>query len=169
MPIPDKPCSFRSTTLRLCVIGSVLLGAAAVPPTGALQAAQENAILSITKNALYGGAAGMLLGGVTALVVHEGSRDDAIRWGIVLGTFGGFAYGIYDQSRHPSEYSLRFGAEERPPSAAVRNGLAAFRNEGTALRPAALRPGCGARILGVDSASPFPPASSLGACRRATW
>lgn len=70
---------------------------------GAAQARSENKILLLAKTAVYGGLTGLLLGGVAALVVDSDSRDDAVRWGVVLGTFGGFAYGIYTLSTSDDE------------------------------------------------------------------
>ena len=55
----------------------------------------SNDLLVIAKSSLFGGLVGLVLGGVTALVVDSDDRDDAVRWGIVLGTFGGFGYGVY--------------------------------------------------------------------------
>ena len=69
------------------------------------KAAAANAIQTILMDALYGGAAGLLLGGVLMLVVDKDSRDDTLRWGAVIGTFAGFAYGVYDSRSGSSSYS----------------------------------------------------------------
>ena len=66
----------------------------------------EDSILTIARDSLYGAATGLLLGGVLALVVDADSRDDSIRWGVVVGTFAGCAFGIW-QVAHPEEFSLR--------------------------------------------------------------
>jgi len=58
----------------------------------------SNDLLIIAKSSLLGGLVGLVLGGVTALVVDSDDRDDAVRWGIVIGTFGGFGYGVYTVS-----------------------------------------------------------------------
>jgi hypothetical protein len=55
----------------------------------------SNDLLVIAKSSLLGGLLGLVLGGVTALVVDSEKRDDSVRWGIVLGTFAGFGYGVY--------------------------------------------------------------------------
>jgi hypothetical protein len=68
-------------------------------------ASAENAIKTIVTDALYGGAAGLLLGGVLMLVVDKDNRDDTLRWGAVIGTFAGFAYGIYETQHGSGEYS----------------------------------------------------------------
>ena len=53
--------------------------------------AEENSILTVAKDALYGAGTGLLLSAVTSLVVSKDSRGDVLRWGVVIGTFGGFA------------------------------------------------------------------------------
>lgn len=77
---------------------SILLAGAPGLPVRAAFAGSDEGMLSIGKNAVYGALTGLLLGGVVALVSDEDSRGDAIRWGVVIGTFGGVAYGIYDLS-----------------------------------------------------------------------
>jgi hypothetical protein len=51
-------------------------------------------LITILKNMLLGGAVGTILGGSATLVVREDSRADAVRWGAVIGTFGGFTLGV---------------------------------------------------------------------------
>jgi hypothetical protein len=51
-------------------------------------------LITILKNMLLGGAVGTILGGSVTLVVHEDARADAVRWGAVIGTFGGFTIGV---------------------------------------------------------------------------
>jgi hypothetical protein len=55
---------------------------------------REDRLLSITKTTVYGALLGGILGFASALVVRDGYEDDAVRWGIVVGAFGGCAYGI---------------------------------------------------------------------------
>jgi hypothetical protein len=69
-----------------------LAGGLAVSPA---RAGSER-ILAVAESALYGGATGLLLGGVLTLVVKPDNRDDVVRWGVVAGTFLGFGYGLYD-------------------------------------------------------------------------
>ncbi|MFN0151356.1 MAG: hypothetical protein ACKVU1_11695 [bacterium] len=90
----------RLASCALCgviVFALLLAGAPGVPVRQAH--AGDKGMASIGKNAIYGALTGLLLGGVVALVSDEDSRDDAIRWGVVIGTFGGVAYGIYDVSK----------------------------------------------------------------------
>lgn len=77
---------------------SILLAGAPGLPVRTASAGGDEGMLSIGKNAVYGALTGLLLGGVVALVSDEDSRGDAIRWGVVIGTFGGVAYGIYELS-----------------------------------------------------------------------
>jgi hypothetical protein len=53
---------------------------------------------TIAKDTLYGGLIGLVLGGTLTLVVDEEDRDDVVRWGVVIGVFGGFVFGIYEAS-----------------------------------------------------------------------
>jgi len=78
------------------VLALLLAGAPGLPVRAA--GASDEGMVSIGKNAVYGALTGLLLGGVVALVSDEDSRGDAIRWGVVIGTFGGVAYGIYEVS-----------------------------------------------------------------------
>ncbi|MFN8549379.1 MAG: hypothetical protein U0527_15760 [Candidatus Eisenbacteria bacterium] len=76
-----------------------MLALSPLPRLGATSARADGGLVTILKDGLYGGATGLLLGAVIALVVDSDHRDDSVRWGIVLGTFGGCAYGIYDVSQ----------------------------------------------------------------------
>lgn len=51
-------------------------------------------LMTIAKNTLLGGATGLILGGTLTLVVDEQDRSEVVRWGAVIGTFGGFALGV---------------------------------------------------------------------------
>jgi hypothetical protein len=51
-------------------------------------------LIVVLKNTLLGGTAGLVLGGTLTLVVDEDSRSDVVRWGVVIGAFGGFALGV---------------------------------------------------------------------------
>lgn len=100
---------------RFSPVGSILVRASAwalilalFAPGGLARpraASAESDIKVILTDSLYGAAAGALLGGVLMLVVDKDNRDDTLRWGIVLGTFSGFAYGIYETSGDSGGYS----------------------------------------------------------------
>jgi hypothetical protein len=133
-PLPGRDPQRRFRPVRARVLGAALLGVLVTcelaGPSRA-SAEPEDRILLLAKSAIYGAVTGLILGGVTALVVDSDSRDDAVRWGIVLGAFGGFAYGIYTISRGeddlffrplpgspPADPSRRaFGAMARPTAA----------------------------------------------------
>lgn len=101
------PVTRTRRALAGLILGGLVATATVIPQHTAR--AQDD-ILLIGKSALYGAATGLLLGGVTALVVDSNDRGDAVRWGIVLGTFGGFAYGIYKVSRGDEDMFLRHPA-----------------------------------------------------------
>jgi hypothetical protein len=80
-----------------CALALALALTFAQTPIAPVARAQDssNDLLVIAKSSLLGGLLGLVLGGVTALVVDSDKRDDSVRWGIVLGTFAGFGYGVY--------------------------------------------------------------------------
>ncbi len=85
---------------------SLLLGGLLLLRPAAADAAEP--LITILKNMLLGGAVGTILGGSVTLVVREDARADAVRWGAVIGTFGGFTIGVLLALR--GEESL-FGSE----------------------------------------------------------
>jgi hypothetical protein len=54
----------------------------------------ENPVKVVAKSIFWGAVAGLALGGAIAIVADE-DQEDYIKWGFVIGTFGGFGYGIY--------------------------------------------------------------------------
>lgn len=88
--------AIRRTGSALALALALTLAQSPMAPARAQDS--SNDLLVIAKSSLLGGLVGLVLGGVTALVVDSDDRDDAVRWGIVLGTFGGFAYGVYTVS-----------------------------------------------------------------------
>jgi hypothetical protein len=70
---------------------------------------------TIAKDTFFGGLIGLVLGGTLTLVVDDSDRDDVVRWGVVTGVFGGFAFGVYEASQDGDDLlSLIDGA---PPDA----------------------------------------------------
>ena len=94
----------RATTLLVLVS---FLHVPLVPLVPAAQA-EDNTMIRISKSTVYGGLLGLLLGGAVAIVVDD-NRDKPIRWGLVLGMFGGFAYGVYSASTGRDDFFLREG------------------------------------------------------------
>jgi len=84
--------SHRPTALRRRLRWIGLLLVAALLP-GPPSARADEPIMTIAKNMLLGGATGMILGGTLTLVVDEDQRGEVVRWGVVIGTFAGFALG----------------------------------------------------------------------------
>ena len=134
-------------------------------------AAAANAIQTILSDALYGGAAGLLLGGVLMLVVDKDSRDDTLRWGAVIGTFAGFAYGVYDTQKGSGDYSELFGRPATPEGAGLWPGTRDPRWEQTA-NALGLQPYSGSPL--AAAACPAPSARAVretarGAYGRGSW
>jgi len=52
-------------------------------------------LVIIAQDTLLGGVVGLVLGGTLTLVVDEDKRSETVRWGVVIGTFGGFGFGLW--------------------------------------------------------------------------
>ena len=122
---PTNAKSWRRLTVLLVLV--TLLTSPMVPSA----AAEDSTLIRISKSTMYGGLLGLLLGGAVAIVVKD-NRDEPIRWGLVIGVFGGFAYGVYSASTgrddffqqtdagiDPSHYLLRPSGDADPARAHV--------------------------------------------------
>jgi hypothetical protein len=65
----------------------------------------ENPVLEVAKSTIYGGLAGLVVGGAIALVT-ETDDGEVVKWGFVSGTFLGLGFGIYHVSRRPEPTGL---------------------------------------------------------------
>jgi hypothetical protein len=65
----------------------------------------ENPMQEIAKSTIYGGAAGLILGGAVALV-DDGSDTGKLKWGFAGGTFFGFGFGLYHVLSRPSASAM---------------------------------------------------------------
>jgi hypothetical protein len=85
-----------------------------LPSAGA--AKSDEKLLSIARTTVYGALLGGLLGLASTLIVDEDHRGDAVRWGVALGTFGGFAYAIASQGGDDDfdDFSLRHPRSRLP-------------------------------------------------------
>ncbi|MBM3287928.1 MAG: hypothetical protein FJY88_11355 [Candidatus Eisenbacteria bacterium] len=101
---PVKTTSPLARSLICLLLLSVLLSISASPEC-AWAGGADSKMKAITKTTLYGALLGGLLGLASALVVRDGYEDDAVRWGIVSGTFAGFIYGILSDEES-DEFSI---------------------------------------------------------------
>lgn len=110
---------WRRRAISFVVLGALLTGSTAA-------SADDSTIIQISKSTIYGGLLGLLLGSAVAIVVEE-DRDEPIRWGLVIGVFGGFAYGVYAASTGRDDFFLREGSAPAMPGRYLlpRNGGAA--------------------------------------------
>ena len=60
----------------------------------------ENPMAEVAKSTIYGGLAGLVLGGAIALA-NGHNEENIIKWSLVGGTFLGFGYGLYYVSSRP--------------------------------------------------------------------
>ena len=61
---------------------------------------QGNPMVEVARSTIYGAIAGTVLGLAAALVIEDG--DEVVKWGFVLGTFGGFFWGLSYASKSSS-------------------------------------------------------------------
>lgn len=93
--------------------------------------AASDPLLVVTKDTLLGAVTGLVLGGTLTLVIDDDDKKgETVRWGVVIGTFAGFGFGIYHASRgegdlfatgDPDHWTVRDKAQlfrYRPGSAA---------------------------------------------------
>ncbi|OGF18196.1 MAG: hypothetical protein A2W00_10000 [Candidatus Eisenbacteria bacterium RBG_16_71_46] len=67
----------------------------------------ENPVIEIAKSTVYGGLAGLVVGGAIALASDSNDNDgDIVRWSFIGGTFVGLGYGIYQVSNRPQPTAL---------------------------------------------------------------
>lgn len=103
MSVSDLP---RRLLAAVVVIG--LSGVLAHPSSAQVtvtRSGSENPMKEIATSTIYGGLAGLVLGGATALAVEE-NEDSIVKWFFVGGTFFGFGYGIYHVSSRPEPQAL---------------------------------------------------------------
>ena len=70
-----------------------------------------NPMVSVFKSTIYGGLAGLLVGGAIELVKDD-ADGEALKWGFVVGTFLGLGYGIYHVSTRPSPFGFLEGGRD---------------------------------------------------------
>ncbi len=75
--------------LPLLLVFTVIAGA-----TDARAQNGDDPVRTIAKSTFWGGVTGLALGGAIALV-SDGDETDIITWGLVIGVFGGFGFGVY--------------------------------------------------------------------------
>ena len=61
----------------------------------------ENPMKEVAKSVIYGGMAGLVIGGAISWASDNGNSD-AVRWGFVSGTFLGLGMGLWWVTKRPS-------------------------------------------------------------------
>jgi hypothetical protein len=116
--------------MRVVVVALLLCAVTAVASNAQVtveREGDENPVMTIAKSVLWGGLAGVVLGGAVALVAEQ-NEEDIVKWFFVGGTFAGLGYGIYHVSTRekPSSALLRIdgdGLDWGFPSVALERGL----------------------------------------------
>ena len=62
------------------------------PSEAAMMYYDENPVVEVARSTMWGAIGGTILGLAAALVVEDGG--EAVKWGFVAGTFGGFIWGV---------------------------------------------------------------------------
>jgi hypothetical protein len=78
--------------LVLTLVLAAVLGTVAAPR----EARADNSFNEVAKTTVLGAAAGLVVGGAIALLADDG---EPVKWGFVLGTFGGLGYGLYNTNK----------------------------------------------------------------------
>jgi hypothetical protein len=85
---------------------SAALAAPAPAAVNVNRSGSENPMQEVAKSVIYGGAAGLILGGAVALVDDGGNDADQIKWGFAGGAFFGFGFGLYHVLSRPSASAM---------------------------------------------------------------
>jgi hypothetical protein len=81
-------------TLVLIFVAVCIFAVDCTAQVSVIREGHENPVLTVAKSTLWGGLAGLVLGGAIALVAED-NEADIVKWSFVAGTFGGFAFGVY--------------------------------------------------------------------------
>ncbi len=85
----------------------LVLAAVLVTVGAPREARADNSFNEIAKTTVLGAAAGLVVGSAIALLADDG---EPVKWGFVIGTFGGLAYGVANQNRSSASLiELRHG------------------------------------------------------------
>jgi hypothetical protein len=91
-------------TSVLCALA--LLPDYAVAQVTVVREGDENPMLTVAKSTFWGAVTGLLIGGAIAVAVDE-NKSDQVKWGFVIGTIGGCAFGFYHvMTREPPTSAL---------------------------------------------------------------
>jgi hypothetical protein len=95
------------TTCRAALLAALTLLPLALPAPSRAQVYEErhgeaNPLVEIFKSTIYGALAGLVVGGAIELAAEGDTEGEALRWGIVGGTFLGLGYGIYHVASRPN-------------------------------------------------------------------
>ena len=91
----------RVTAAILCICLLLhVLAPAALAGVNVNRGADENPMKEVAKSVIYGGMAGLVIGGAISWASESGNGD-AVRWGFVTGTFVGLGMGIWWVTKRP--------------------------------------------------------------------
>ncbi len=108
--LPRPPRTSWTAALSVVIVFLLLLGATPRPVRAA------DPLLTVTKDTLLGAVTGVVLGGTLTLVIEDsGKQSETGRLAMVIGTFGGFVFGVWHATR--GDQALFAESEARCPLA----------------------------------------------------
>jgi hypothetical protein len=102
--MPTSRCVLGPAVLALLGLLLFALAGPAAAQVTEIRQGEENPVVSIFKSTIYGGLAGLVLGGAIELIDDDDSNTDELKWGFVAGTFFGFGFGVYHVLTRPEPY-----------------------------------------------------------------
>jgi len=81
-----------------------LLCTTAAPAAAAVnveRSGSENPMVELSRSILYGGLAGVMVGGAIALATESDDTSEILRWSLVTGTLVGLGFGLHYVTHRP--------------------------------------------------------------------
>ncbi len=93
-----------------CLAGALVTELLASPTAAAVnvnRSGQENPMVEVARSVVYGGLAGLVVGGALAVATKDNHNDgDIIRWSFATGTIAGLGFGLWWVTSRPSASAL---------------------------------------------------------------
>ncbi len=91
------------------------------PAEAAMMYYDDNPVVEVARSTMWGAIGGTILGLAAALVVEDGG--EAVKWGFVAGTFGGFIWGVVYATGRSDPGNASMQTTARIPEPAPASGL----------------------------------------------
>jgi|KBSMisStaDraftv2_1062788.scaffolds.fasta_scaffold804710_2 hypothetical protein len=102
----DTLPAFQETTMKIVILlllAAALAGVARPARAGVNveRTGAENPMVEVARSTMYGGIAGLMIGGAIALIDDSHSDASMLKWGFAGGTFLGFGVGLVSVLTRP--------------------------------------------------------------------